>query len=267
MENKKVSAIITTKNRKDLLLKSINSIRNQTYKNIEIIVVDDNSTDGTKDFCLSQTDIKYIYIPKEESHGGNYARNLGIKNSTGYYLAFLDDDDEWQPTKIEKQVALIDEKKNDYVYCALEQVIITPKGIRHKIKSCNPIFSGDVSRKILTKIFTTTSCILVTRKLLDNIGLFDEDVKFWQEYELSLRAAQYTEFYFVDEPLTLYLVNRADKQRLTNKLFRWCGAVKYIHKKHIALYKALTIKQSLMYKKLVCKEFVARFCNMIFQIF
>ena len=104
MKQRLVSAIITTHNRKDLLKRAIDSVFAQTYPNIELIVVDDASNDGTSEMC-DDNRINYIFIPKLESHGGNYARNLGIKASKGEYCAFLDDDDYWLPTKIEKQVA------------------------------------------------------------------------------------------------------------------------------------------------------------------
>ncbi|WP_288911006.1 glycosyltransferase family 2 protein, partial [uncultured Thomasclavelia sp.] len=87
-----VSAIITTHNRLELLKRAIQSVYNQTYSNIELIVVDDASDDGTKEWAEQQS-FKFIYIPKEKSKGGNYARNLGIKSSHGKYVAFLDDDD------------------------------------------------------------------------------------------------------------------------------------------------------------------------------
>lgn len=84
----KVSAIITTHNREGLLKRAIESVLNQTYKNLECIVVDDNSTDNTREVC-NQFPVNYIYIPKEETRGGNYARNLGIKAASGDYCAFL----------------------------------------------------------------------------------------------------------------------------------------------------------------------------------
>ena len=96
MENiiKLVSAIITTHNRAELLTRAIESVLGQTYQEMEVIVVDDASTDNTSDVCAKYP-IKYIYIPEAESQGGNYARNLGIRAAKGEYCAFLDDDDYW----------------------------------------------------------------------------------------------------------------------------------------------------------------------------
>ncbi len=83
---------------------TIESVRNKTYSNIEILVVDDASTYGTKEYCEKLSDVRYLYIPPPESYGVNHARNVCIENSNGYYVAFLDDDDLWSPTKTEKQV-------------------------------------------------------------------------------------------------------------------------------------------------------------------
>jgi glycosyltransferase involved in cell wall biosynthesis len=98
-----------------LLQRAIDSVKGQTYQPIELIVVDDWSSDGTKEFC-EQQDFKYIHIPQSESKGGNYARNLGIKNAQGEYIAFLDDDDSWLPEKIEKQVRLLLDKQCGLVF-------------------------------------------------------------------------------------------------------------------------------------------------------
>ena len=84
---KLVSAIITTNNRLELLKRAIESVRTQTYSNMECIVVDDASTDGTYEYCQGQP-VRYLYIPPEESKGGNYARNRGIEMAQGEYVAF-----------------------------------------------------------------------------------------------------------------------------------------------------------------------------------
>ena len=84
--NPKVSAIITTKNRCALLKRAVESVLLQTYKNIECIVVDDASTDETEDYCNSLGNVVYVRIPADESRGGNYARNQGVKKAVGEYF-------------------------------------------------------------------------------------------------------------------------------------------------------------------------------------
>jgi glycosyltransferase involved in cell wall biosynthesis len=248
-----VTAIITTHDRLQLLKRAIESVKKQTYQNLELIVVDDWSSDGTKEYCESQ-DFKYIYIPREESKGGNYARNLGIKNAKGEYVAFLDDDDYWLPEKTEKQIRLILNKKCGLVFCGRQLEKIKPDGTAESVFLSNPKSSGDLSKKILQNIVTTTSAIMVNKKLLYEVGLFDESLKFWQEYELSIRLAQVTEFYPVKEPLLVYRIDTNDKNRLTNKFYAWKSAVKYIYKKHHSLYAKLSFGERVNVKRLYWKD-------------
>lgn len=233
-----VTAIITTHNRLELLKRAIESVFAQTYNNIELIVVDDASTDGTSKYCTQQP-LRYIFIPKEESKGGNYARNQGIRAAKGKYVAFLDDDDYWLPTKIEKQVALIESKDCELVHCGRKLEIVRGEGVTYRDLLPNPLEYGDMHKKILLTICTTTTNILVKRKALFEVGLFDENLRFWQEYELTIRLAQRKPFYFVNEVLSVYRINTSDKHRLTNKYEEWKDAVKYIHKKHAELYAKL----------------------------
>ena len=100
------SAIITTRNRKELLEKAIESVLSQTVKDVECVVVDDASEDGTKETYEKDPRIVYVRIDAKDSRGGNYARNQGIAHATGEFLTFLDDDDTWASDKLEKQLAL-----------------------------------------------------------------------------------------------------------------------------------------------------------------
>jgi glycosyltransferase involved in cell wall biosynthesis len=244
-----VTAVITTHDRLQLLKRAIESVKNQTYPNIELIVVDDWSSDGTKEYCEYQ-DFKYIYIPREESKGGNYARNLGIQNANGEYIAFLDDDDYWLPEKTTKQVQLLQDKQCDLVYCGRKLERLKHDGsIEYQDTLPNAGNSGDLSKVILQTIVTTTSAIVVSKKVLDEVGLFDESLKFWQEYELTIRLAQVTPFYFVNEPLLVYRIDLADKNRLTNKFYAWRQSVRYIYNKHKLLYSNLSLKEKIFARR------------------
>lgn len=248
-----VSAIITTHNRKELLVRAMDSVMNQTYPEIELIVVDDASDDGTAELCKDKK-LKYIYIPKSESRGGNYARNLGIKASRGDYCAFLDDDDYWLPEKIAKQVALIEEKKCDVVSC--NRLNENVSGTDTHIVEAKPMLKkdGDISRKILYSICSTTSLMLIRRETLLAIGLFDEKLRFWQEYELSIRLAQLSPFFVVQEPLVVYRIDKKDSNRLTNKYYEWKDSVKYIYFKHKVLYSQLSFHEKLLVRRLYWKD-------------
>lgn len=240
-----VSAIITTHNRKELLISAIESVLNQTYKNIECIVVDDASDDNTQEYIkkyIEEGKVKYIYISKEESKGGNYARNLGVKNAKANYVAFLDDDDEWFCEKIEKQMEQMQrEQEVGFVYCGTISEINQDKTKRIPQEINNEKYKeGDLSKEVLVHIICTTSTILVKKELLEKIQLFDENLKFWQEYEMCIRLLQITKAKIVRENLVLYRVFEGDKNRLSNKINGWEEAVTYILDKHKELYRMLT---------------------------
>lgn len=233
MKNEKlVSAIITTHNRKDLFIKALNSVMNQTYKNIEILVVDDGSEDGTKEYMESNnsSNVKYLYIPKEESRGGNYARNLGIKESKGDYIAFLDDDDEWNKEKIKKQVEYLYENPEiGMVACAREYEYNFKKKKKQKTKD---IVEGDLSEKIFTMMPYTTSSIMIRRNILFEVGLFDENLRCWQDYELVIRICQKTNIGVIRDYLLLYRVITSDKKRITNNFDIFKESIEIIENKH-----------------------------------
>ncbi len=235
----KVSAIITTHNRAKLLKRAIDSVAGQTYGNIELIIVDDASTDGTEELCRGLANVNYIRVGEGESRGGNHARNLGILAAKGKYVAFLDDDDCWKPDKIEKQVRLMEEKKCGVVFCGQKLEIMEVGSVRYADLLPAEANQGDVSKKILYNIVSVTSCMLFDKKALMEAGMFDENLNFWQEYELTIRLAQLTRFYFVAEPLVVYRIDTGDKQRKTNKYHEWRKAVKYVLKKHKKLFATL----------------------------
>lgn len=250
----KVSAIITTHNRYELLKKAIDSVLNQTYKNIECIVVDDKSQDETEQFMKSivekNNNIKYIRINDDKMTGGNYARNLGIKNSNGEYIAFLDDDDEWFPEKIEKQVKILEDNKDvGIVVCGRKleynpgKVYLDEKTIDNDIK--------DYSKKILYNIIGATSMMMFRKRLLQQVNYFDENIKFWQEYDLTIRICQISKVAFINEILTLYRININDKNRKTNKFEEWLETTKYINNKYNDLINNLTEEEKKKVKALM----------------
>ena len=176
--NQLVSAIITTHNRLDLLPRAIDSVLSQSYKNIECVVVDDASTDETQNYCLNRSDIVYVRIEKEDSKGGNFARNQGILAAKGEILAFLDDDDYWVEDKVEKQIQLIGDRKDLMVFCGRKIEIINGNSVENIDDLPQRKCKGDMSRRILYTFPTVTSCIMMYKETIEKIGLFDDNLRF-----------------------------------------------------------------------------------------
>lgn len=238
------SAVITTHNRKDFLVKALRSALEQTYQNMEIIVVDDKSTDGTKEYmeefvnsASNQHSIPIKYIYNSSEGGANKARNIGIMESKGEYIAFLDDDDEWMKEKTEKQVNYFNCHPDvGIVSCARVFEYNLKKRVRQDV---NKLMEGDLNQNVFKRIPFTTSCMMVRRSLLTKVGVFDENLRYWQEYELLIRLCQETKVGVVKDHLTLYRKNTQDKNRLTNNIDGWEEAVQYIDEKHKVLIMAL----------------------------
>lgn len=249
--NNLVSVIITTHNRLTLLKKALESVFKQTFKDLEIIVVNDNSTDGTKeylDILQKKGYIRHIFINLENSRGGNYARNIGIGAANGGFIAFLDDDDEWLPEKTKKQVSLLEANRDiGFVYCDYYTELNFQK---KKLVIVDKAYIGDVSELCFQKIFCTTSMLMVRKQLLLNIGMFDESLKYWQEYDLCVRLSEKALVGKVNEPLMILRIILTDNQRLSNKYEGWIDAVNQIQKKYKAridrLPKAVKLNHELM---------------------
>ena len=245
-----VSAIITTHNRKDLVVKAIKSVLAQSYSNIECIVIDDTSDDGTECYISQfiEDGVIYHYIPKEESKGGNHARNKGLELAKGEIIAFLDDDDEWLPSKIEKQVRCLSESIG-FVYCGR---VFEYDGDRNNL-SYEAIGDvkykeGDLSKEVLVHVVCVTSTMLVLHQLIDDVGCFDEQLKAWQEYDLSIRLLQITKAAVVRENLIIYRVQKSDKNRNTNNIQKWIKSAKIVETKYADLYKQLDRKDIYRHK-------------------
>ncbi len=209
MNSKLVSCIIPTHNRQLLLRRAIESVISQTYKNLEIIVVDDSSEDNTelvvKEYM--EKDNRIIYLKNPKPLGGSGTRNVGIKFSTGEYIAFLDDDDEWLEDKIEKQLKAI--KNFDALLCAC---IINNK---KRLKSYDrPIVNLYDLRK--GNIFTGGTSILMARLSIIKNNLFDEKLPSGQDWDLLIRMAGKYKIGYLNEPLVIY--SDSVHKRITNEM-------------------------------------------------
>lgn len=256
---KKFSAVITTKNRCELLENAIRSVLRQTVGDVECIVVDDASEDGTRERYENDSRIVYVRIDAKDSHGGNYARNQGVARATGEFISFLDDDDEWLPEKLEKQLALYEAHPGSVIYCGRTFKKVSGEGVRTHVVIPPQKHSGNIARLIRQTYVTSTSCLFFPRRLLAQVGNFDEKLTFWQEYELCIRLAQVAEFHFVPEALVICLDEVDNKARVSNKVLNWKENTSYIRNKHKALYDELSFMENWAYHATLMKDAFRRY--------
>ena len=210
MENPLVSIIIPTYNRANFLRLTLESIANQTYQNVEVCVVDDG-TPSQENRLLCEQYEKVQYIKIENTGGPAKPRNEGIKLAKGKYLAFVDDDDIWLPTKLEVQVAILEQNLDfGLVHGCCE--IIDGKGILQNRIIGRPgtpdVKHGDVKMRMMGNWTVMMPTSFVRKVIVDRIGYFNEempaageDVEFWT------RCSFETKFYYVDEPVVYYRIH------------------------------------------------------------
>lgn len=250
-----ISVVVVTRNRLALLKKTIESIMKQTFKDFECIVVDDGSTDGTREYCEASP-LKYFRICPEDSRGGNYARNIGVKLSTGQYIAFCDDDDYWMPTKLEKQMSLMQEKKCGLVYCLRTFERHDGENVTYWNEPHSGKPQGNIAQDVFCHHFTSTSTLLVKKTLLEQINGFDENLKMWQEYDLIIRLAQLTEIYYVSECLVVYYSGSGLKRLSNSDYAKFPKTEKYFRTKYKKELCKIGLKQKfLFYDMIVCEYF------------
>jgi GT2 family glycosyltransferase len=209
---RRVSAIVTTRNRTHLLPRALDSILAQRRRSadfeIEVIVVDDASTDATSEVMTSYPDIRYLRHSVQR--GAAAARNTGIEVSTGTYLAFLDDDDEWLPDKLSVQVAALETHPS--VGLVYGQAIVA-FGENRLIYPSPSAPSGHVPERLLFDNFCGIPAVpLMRREAVTNVGGFDTDLRTCEDYDLWLRLAFLTPFLFVPAPVAIYRKTAHGKQ-------------------------------------------------------
>ena len=209
-----VSIIVPTYKRPEILINTINSVLNQTYKNIELIIVDDNGL-GSEFQLITEALLKnyidngkVIYIAHKKNKNGSAARNTGLKSSHGEYINFLDDDDRLFPNKIMKQVLRL-QNTDDLIgatYC--NSKIVHIQNLTHRLieKESNITIEGNLCRQYilgLTKF--NTSMIMFKRKAIDHIGGFDESFTRHQDYEMMIRFFRHYNIVCTSiKPLAIY---------------------------------------------------------------
>ncbi len=231
-----VSIIIPTYNRADLLERAIKSVLAQTFTNWELLIIDDGSTDNTKSIIekyLSDKRIKYIY---QENKGPGAARNNGIRQAGGEFIAFLDSDDSWKTEKIEKQVKILEENKN-YDFCFTADILNKEGEI---IEKHYKDIKNLPSYKLSGKGISVPSSHLYRTESFKKIGFFDEsrDLIGLEDNEWSIRGYALNGFY-LDEALTEYYLHSGQitQTNMSARLEKQIRTLSYIIRKNISILK------------------------------
>ncbi|WP_416664157.1 glycosyltransferase [Acinetobacter schindleri] len=259
-----ISVYIPTYNRLELLKRAVQSVQNQTYKNFEIIIVDDNSSDGTQDFLvgLAKVDSRIRYFFKDKNSGACVSRNIAINLAQGELITGLDDDDYFLPHRLEFFLDYWVNKKREDSIALFTSNIKSEKSNQAKEHS---LFSKKYFKKddllfanyVGNQIFTET-------KTLRQVSGFDESFCMWQDLELWYRVGDLGNFEHVDKPTyffdTSHLYGRISEAK-SEKIFK--TVEQFSEKNQLNNFKKRMLNNHLYNYKVIHKD---RFANFIKEI-
>ncbi len=202
-----VSVVVASRNYGRYLAGAVRSVLGQTFGDLEVIVIDDGSTDDTPLVVRPFLSDPRLHYHRTDGLGQSRAKNLGIAHSRAPLIAFLDGDDEWLPTKLERQVPLF----------AIPQVgvVYSPRTLIDSRGNDLPTPTGDFVRGQMFDTMLVRNCVcfssvVVRRSVFEAVGQFDPNLPLAIDYDLWLRVARHYQFDFVDEPLVRYRTGHAN---------------------------------------------------------
>jgi glycosyltransferase involved in cell wall biosynthesis len=196
----KVSVIIPTLNRRELITRALDSVVSQTYPIHEIIIVDNGSTDNT--IPMLSENYPFVKILKEKRLGVSSARNAGIHAAKGDWLALLDSDDAWHTTKIERQLDCYSSIGKDYRLIHTSEIWYKNGKLLNQKKTHKKL-GGNIFSECVRLCCISPSSSLIRRDIFSDVGYFDEELPACEDYDFWLRLSCREEVLFVDEPLTI----------------------------------------------------------------
>ncbi len=203
-----ISVVIPTFNRAHLIKRSAQSVLDQTYNNLELIIVDDGSTDNTEDVVKSIDDERVIYI-KQTNQGACAARNNGIDHAKGEFIAFQDSDDVWHEDKLEKQIKCLKQTGADMVVCKVVY-------IKKNTSKNAPYYFTEGFIPQNTPPFGLSTQTFFVKKFVFESTIFDRKMPKYQDFEFLIRCQKYYNIYFMNEILVNYYL-QADSITVTHQ--------------------------------------------------
>lgn len=224
-----VSVVIPVYNRKHTIEKAIRSVLAQTYHNVEVIVVDDGSTDSTPTIvaALSKEDPRIRYIRYKTNRGAQAARNTGIRAARGEWIAFLDSDDVWLPQSLELRLKLAKQKGLHVIHS--ECYVLRPGSVELQRYGVPPM-EGQAYKELLRRPGPMFPGLLVSKEALSRIGYLDESIVSFQEWDTAIRLAKCYKFGFTPEPTFVYDCCRGDT--ISTDMLRTAEGYMQVFKKH-----------------------------------
>jgi glycosyltransferase involved in cell wall biosynthesis len=205
-----VSVVITAYNSMDYLPETLESVLRQTFTDFEVLLVDDGSSDHIVQWASGLVDPR-VRLISQENQGVSVARNTGIAHTQGKYVAFLDGDDLWEPTKLEKQVRCLEENPEvGLVHTWLTGIDRHSKPTGRVI--CSQI-EGEVWQKIVEKNRVACSSAMVRRCCFETVGVFDKNLRFAEDWDMWIRLATRYHFAVIKEPLVGYREHSNSKSK------------------------------------------------------
>ena len=199
-----VSVVVAAYNMGRYVEAAVQSVLEQSMSDLEVIVVDDGSTDDTAVVVESFVDNPRVHLIRQENAGQPRAKNAGLRKARGRFIAFCDADDLWVRDKLEKQLPIFG--SDPQVGVVYSQVATIDPESRRTGEIIGDGPSGDVLSELFVENFVPFGSAVVRREVLDTLGLFDEDLAMGIDWDLWLRVAVHWKFSFVREPLYLYRV-------------------------------------------------------------
>lgn len=205
LQKPEISVIIPAYNSAVSIVKCIHSVLEQTVSPFEVIVIDDCSSDATAEIVESIKDVRLRLVCLERNFGAQAARNAGIREARGNWIAFQDADDEWLPGKLEKQLACLNNVRNDEMTVVHTDVFWSGKAHKGDLPVTLPLVNGDCALEILLHgPGPLLQGMLVSRKALAVIGYLDEEAPAYHEWDTAIRLATVCRFIHLREPLVRY---------------------------------------------------------------
>jgi len=226
MNRKKVSVVVASYNMGKYLALAIRSVLAQTYPVYEINVVDDGSTDDTREIMEQFRDEPRVRYHFQPNQGQAVAKNRGIKESCGDYIAFCDADDMWTPDKLEKQLPYFDQDKS--IGVVHTNFILMAEDGKMLHTPARTYFSGWISGQLLIDNCVNGMASIVRRECFDTVGMFDESLPMGIDYDLWLRISAHYQFLFID--VVTYLYRQWEGQMSHRHTKRYECAVKIMNK-------------------------------------